>query len=380
MGDWYVDGNRQSSGGGLSLETAFRTIQEGLSALQSGQTLLVKGGVYAMPNRMYRTRAWAATTRIMGYGTDRPIIDATGFATTEDAILRFGSSASNELWHRFYIRNVTPFGSKAVDIAGSNITISDVWASHIMGTGFRVGEDNSGVVLKDCAVWMMGDGSSQHTNVGDGFAATAWTPANYTEAKFVRCVAVNAPDDGFDLWGGRGCEIIDSVSFGSGRYANGNRAGDGNGYKLGGTGNGGGKANTVRGSLSLSNRRAGFDHNHATTTADQTILNNTSYDNGGTGIDYGQNSTTHNNISYSDGSSHYPESGGIVSFNTWQLGITDPDFADVDEHDYSLSEESPAKGVGLGGENLGASTIALEIAKKWLNRDLTGYAQPGWDS
>lgn len=382
-GDWYVDGSRSTSGNGQSLATAFRTIQEGLSALQSGQTLLVKGGTYNLTSRLNRTTNWSTRTRIMAYGNDRPVITAVGFTTANDAPLRFQSQSRNELWHRFYIRDVmSGSGQSGIMSAGQNTLLSDMWVSHVSTNGIYTTQGNSNNIVQDCAVWHLGDGSSVHTNTGDCFVATAWDANEFADTKFVRCFGANGPDDVYDLWGGVDNEIIDSVAYGGGYYWNGNpgssSGGDGGGYKLGGGGNGMGKRNTIIGSLALGNRTQGYQFNHSASPAEHTIINNTAYNNGGTGVSYGTASTTRNNISYQNGSSH-GGSGGTVTNNSWQVGVSNPQFADIGNHDYSLASNSGGIGTGYGGENLGASEEALRIAKIWLNRDLTGYAQPEWD-
>lgn len=383
VGDWYVDGSRSTSGNGTSLATAFRTIQEGLAALQSGQTLLVKGGTYNLTARLNRTTNWGSQTRIMAYGDDRPIITAVGFTTPDDAPLRFQNQSNNELWHRFYIRDVmSADGQSGIMSAGQNIILSDMWVSHTSNNGIYTTQGNSNNIVQDCAVWHLGDGSSAHTNTGDCFTATAWTVGVFADTKFIRCFGANGPDDVYDLWGGVDNEIIDCVAYGGGYYWNGNpgstSGGDGGGYKLGGSGGGGGKRNTIIGSLSVHNRTQGIQYNHSESPAEHTILNNTAYGNGGEGVGYGTASTTRNNISYQNGSSH-GGSGGTVTNNSWQLGIGNPMFGDASGHDYSLLPGSPAIGVGYQGSNLGASEEALRIAKLWINRDLTGYAQPSWN-
>lgn len=384
VGDWYVDASRSSSGNGQTLATAFKTIQEGLSALQSGQTLLVKGGRYVTAARFNRTVAWATETRIMGYGSDRPIIDATGFTSQDDAILRFQGNARNETWHGFYIQNVSSVGGNGIMVAGTNIKLSNIWISHVANTGVYVAHSTAptGITIQDCVVWRLGDGSSRNTNTGDCFAASSWVLGEYARVKFIRCVGVNGPDDGYDLWGGKNCELIDCVAYKSGYYWNGNpggnQGGDGSAFKLGGSNNGNGNTNTVRGSIGISSRLNGFQHNHASSPAAQTLLNNTSYNNAGIGFDYGASSVTRSNLSFLDGSAFYPGSGGTVTNNSWQLGVSNPVFGDVSSHDYSLLVGSPAIGSGYQGSNLGASVVALLLAKKWLTRNLTGYANENW--
>lgn len=57
-------------------------------------------------------------------------------------------------------------------------------------------------------------------------------------------------------------------------------------------------------------------------------------------------------------------------YNSWNLGIRNPRFADVAGRDDSLSTGSPAIGAGVRGGNLGASEVARGIAKTWCSRSL----------
>lgn len=382
VGDWYVNGSVSSSGDGTTLGTAFKTIQEGLSALQDGQTLLVKGGTYNLTSRLNRTSSWTTGVRIMGYGNDRPVLTAVGFTTANDAPLRFQTSSAKETWHRFYLRDVTGSGQQGIMSAGQNITISDFWVSHVITTGVYTTQGGSGTVVKDTVVWHLGDGISQGTNTGDCFAATAWTLSEYTDTVFARCVAINGPDDNYDLWGGYGAQFLDCVSINSGKYWNGNpgssSGGDGSGFKMGGGGNGNGHNNIARGCIAIGSRTNGFQHNYVAGNANHTFTNNTAVNCTSIGFDYGGGSTTTSNLSIGNGSTHYTGSGGTVQNNSWQLGVTDPSFGSPSTGDYSLLSASSAIGAGVGGTNLGASTVALELAKTWLNRDVTGYADPSW--
>lgn len=386
VGDWYVDGSVGSSGDGTSLATAFKTLGEGLSALSSGETLLVKGGTYT-PGKLTRSTAWDSTTRIMGYGDDRPVLDFSGVDLSwpnRDCIV-ISSTARNELWHRFYIVNGRSFesGGSGFSVRAPTIVLSDIWSSHFDYRGFTVSGVSSGqVIIQDCVGWRMGDGTSFSTSTGEHFIALgSQNEANPESVAFVRCVSINAGDDGFDLWSSRGALILDSVAIGAGYYWNGNPAGDGIGFKMGGD-NGNGRNNRLRGSVAVGSRQHGISANIPANSqyGQFHYINNTSVDNGFQGFFSGNHVHVENNINWGNVFSGVSLGTSATSTNnSWNLGVTNPMFGDVSEGDYSLLSGSSAIGAGTGGKNLGASVVALELAKKWLNRDVTGYAQPGWD-
>jgi hypothetical protein len=64
---------------------------------------------------------------------------------------------------------------------------------------------------------------------------------------------------------------------------------------------------------------------------------------------------------------------GTNTNNTWNLSITDAEWESPGplRWDYSLDATSPCIGAGVSGGNLGASDVALELAKEWLAKDLT---------
>ena len=373
VGDWYVDGRRDGSGDGRSPETAFRTLDEGLAALSSGETLLVLGGTYALSAPVVRATAWTAETRVMGYGDDRPVLDAAGVAPNTGA-LQFSGGAANETWHRFHVRNVPDRGDgydgQAVRVLGATgITLSDLWVSHCAQDGiwFFGARD---CTVQDCAVWRLGDGATTGTNVPDGYAATANAGEFSESVWFVRSFAANAGDDGFDLFRARDSGVLDSVAYDAGRYWSGGPAGDGNGFKMGGAT--GAALNAVAGCLAVRCRANGIDGNQGEVL---TFTQNTSIANGALGFDLNgdvetQRHQAYGNIAFGNATAYYAGPFVTHEANTWNLGIEDPGFADPELFDWSLGPGSRAIGAGHDGGNLGASDVALRIAKQWLARDL----------
>jgi hypothetical protein len=72
-------------------------------------------------------------------------------------------------------------------------------------------------------------------------------------------------------------------------------------------------------------------------------------------------------ISFNDVSPRYIGANATEVNNTWTLGISDPDFSDAATYDFSLAPTSSAIAAGISGGNLGASEVALNIAKEWFD-------------
>ncbi len=384
VGDYYVDGSVGSSGAGTSLGTAFKTIAEGLQALSSGQTLLVKGGTYALGGGgIWRQTVWASKTRIMGYGTDRPILNAAGVGTNNSALTLSG--AVNEVWHGFHVRNVPSAGGgnngqsvRLVSGANNNI-LSNMWVSHCVTDGFfAFGASNN--QLLDCAAWRIGDGVDQGTNSPDNYAIKGGSSGN----KLVRCFGGHGPDDCYDFWNANGNEVIDSVAFRGGYYWSGalgsTSYGDGVGFKMSGTGTT--TPNHVSGSIAINCTGDGFQPNQSNLAFN--FMRCTSVQNGAHGFDFNGGSSGMTGVSRdcisllnaaagNQGATYSVYAGSFYNhaFGNWNLGISAPAFADPVTNDWSLASGSPAIGAGVSGGNLGASTIALEIAREWLAKDLT---------
>jgi hypothetical protein len=383
-GDWYVDGSVGSSGDGTSLGTAFKTIAEGLSALSAGETLLVKGGTYTLGSGgITRSTSWGSKTYIMGYGTDRPILDATSVGTNNSALTLDGSV--NEVWHRFHVKNVPSAGGgnngqsiRLVTSANNNI-LSDIWSSHNITDGFYAFDaDNN--ILQDCASWRLGDGVATDTNCPDNYAIKGASSGN----KLVRCFGGHGPDDNFDFWDGNGNDVIDCVAYKGGYYWSGASgsasSGDACGFKMSGSSTT--TPNHVTGSIAIACRADGLQSNQADLAFNYTRC--TTVLNEGLGADFNGDDTgmtgtatdciSLNNTGTGNQGATYSVYAGTyytTTYCNWDLSISDPSFYDTANYDWSLAAGSSAIGAGISGGNLGASDVALKIAKEWLAKDLT---------
>lgn len=383
-GDKYVDASVSSSGDGNSLENAYKTLQEGLAALSSGQTLVVKGGTYSAGTGITRSTSWAAETRIMAYGTDRPIIDGSG-VPFDGRTLRF-SGAVNELWHGFHVRNQTAGGTDggqtvAFTDNAHDCTLSNFWVSHSLKDGIW-GYNAYNLKFLDCAVWRLGDGFTTGTNAPDCYAITGDSNSGLQGIVYARCFAGNAGDDGFDFYRNQGALCVDCVSYEAGYYWNGTPSGDGNAFKMG-SGETNTHSNSVIGSISIDAKANGFDDNG--TDDNNTFLRNTAVNCGTTGFQVGSGlaATVRDNISIGNGLDYKEWAAINDTYNSWNvdddaggnpdfpLNLAEIGFSNTGLFDWSLGSWSKAIGAGVSGGNLGASDVALAIAKEWLAKDLT---------
>lgn len=368
VGFKYVDGSRPSSGDGSSLATAYKTIQEGLAALTNGQKLIVKGGTYSISGTgITRSTAWASPTYVMAYGSDVVILEGSGIDYNR-SVLTFSGSV-NEIWHGFWVRDrqagFLNDGQSVRFIDGAHdCKLSRFRVSHCAQTGV-FGYNAYNIQVLDSAVWRLGDGSDTGTNAPDGFALTGDVNAGLPGIRYVRCIAAFCPDDSFDHYRNQGALDIDCVSYKAGYYWNNNPGADGNGFKLG-SNETNTKNNGAIGCLALGSRNNGFDDN--ATDENNTLLRNTAADCGGTGFQVGSGlgATVHDNIAVDNGLDYKEWAAIADSYNSWNLGITDPLFGDPSSYDRSLLAGSDALGAGISGGNLGASDVALAIAKEYI--------------
>lgn len=386
-GDIWVDPNAGTNGSGTE-GSPYDNLGDALSAVNDGERIIVRAGTISLSGTIIRNTSWATGIEVFNYGTDRPVIDASGLGSSSQAL--YFTGGANEHWKGFEFINGPDRG---INIEASNTTIEDCWVHGFQGDGIYIADFGGGAsdnVIQDCAVWNLGDGVSTDTNVPDCYVATGNTGSPTQNNTFARCFAANCPDDGFDAFRGRGTRFYDCVAYDSGTYANGNPAGDGNGFKMGGGDNDSGD-NYAIGCLSINNAFSGFTHNEAANTSgtDPNIVYAfcTADGNGSGGINTGGDQADHLNVRRdciitNNGSVGYV-GANAVALRDITSGVT---YFDSAGGDYSLDTGSNGIGDGIEGgiensvdtqpttgtaTNAGASVTALEIALEWLAKDLT---------
>jgi len=164
---------------------------------------------------------------------------------------------------------------------------------------------------------------------------------------FRDCLFYNNSDDGVDMYRSTNNLFVNCVSYGNG-YGG---SGDGNGFKMGIKGYGGGHRmwrclSYSPGSNAQSAR--GFDWNNAENPSE--LYHCVAYD---TTVGYrftDQPDTLKNNIAYQNGTDESLNNSVTSEANTWDLGITDPQFASTDPSTTDflrLTEGSPCVDAGV---------------------------------
>lgn len=372
-GTIYLDGSAGTNGVG-TVGDPFNSLASALAALTSGSTLLIRGGTYAIGSTIGRSTSWGALTRVMRYGTEEVIFDGSG-VTFDTSVINFSGSV-NELWHGIEVINA-PGGvnnGQAVRFADGahDCTLSEFDVHHSLGTGiFGYGAYN--ITVLDSWVWAMGSGSgSGDTNSADCYAFTGDSNSGLAGIKYVRCAGAYAQDDIFDMYRNAGAECIDCVAYKPGwNWSDGTAAtnGDGNAYKMGSN-----EANTqdnvVKGSIAIDATNNGLDDN-ATNEGNDFLFSTAvlcGHEKSGWGFQLGDDpaSIIKNNIGWTDNRVPAIEYGaGYGTYNSWNGANADPLYADPANYDWSLDAGSPYIGAGEGGVNMGASDVALALAKEF---------------
>lgn len=380
-GDIWLDPMAGTNGNGTE-GSPYNSIYSALSALSDGERIIVRAGTIALTSQITRNTSWTTGVEVFAYGDERPVIDASGLSGSARAL--YFASGRREHWKGFEVRDGP---GRGVNIEASETHIEDFRVHGFQGDGVYIADFGTGAASNkvwDTIVYDLGDGISQGTNVPDGFVVTGNTGSPSEDNEFVRCVAKNAPDDGFDCYRGRGTRFVDCVASESGYYTNGNPAGDGNGFKMGGSDSDSGD-NRAIGCLSVDNRATGFTHNEAanTTGTDPNVVFAfcTADGNGSRGFNTGGDNANHLNvrrdclITNNDGL-------GYVGPNAVNLrDITTPTYIDRAGSDYSMDVGSDGildgieEGIGNSvatqptsgtATNAGASQVALQLAFDWL--------------
>jgi hypothetical protein len=339
MTDYYLatDGSDSNSG---TRDQPFGSLQTLLSTLSAGDTGYVRGGTY------YPT----------GYndGSDQQGSDGSPITLQayegEDVVFDFsnGSYGGMRLWscsywelRDFEIRSAPSYGLYLFGgtefCTIENVTVDGSGGdSNTSGVGINL-YNAPDTTIRNCVSRNNYDPSSGGGNA-DGFAAES-SPRTVIED----CVSHGNSDDGFDLWKAENETLRRCVAYGNGYDPDGNEAGDGNGFKLGGGATSGG--HRVERCVSYRNAQRGFHYNEADIPVE--VYNCTAWDNPRNFWFAEVQHVLRNNIS----AQGEVALGSAVdhAYNSWNLGISSPAFASTDpaSSDFlRLTSDSPAVDAG----------------------------------
>jgi hypothetical protein len=277
------------------------------------------------------------------------VFDFYGEGTGTDGI-----SISGDCW-RVYGLETTNAGHNGINIGGASNIIERCVVHGSRNTGIHItGDTNTSYnLVLNCDSYRNYDASTHGQNA-DGFSAK-WVigPGNI----FSGCRSWENADDGWDLWEGSQPVLITNCwAFRAGidvwGTSGGQFNGNGNGFKLGGSGTP--AAHRLVNGLSFGNKAWGVDQNN--NAAGQTVDHVTVYNNGSGAINlnhlgsqYGVLQSSHtltNNAAIgtvSIGSTAtYPS---IERSNTWQV-LTDVNISDFLSTNYAAFAMSPRRDDG----------------------------------
>lgn len=351
------------------------TINKGISLLQPGDTLSVRGGDYPAFLLAKKSGAAGNYITIAGYKNELPHIKGGEgiklLGTSYVVIKGFEVSGASGNW----IAGITAASSGSVHPVHNIIEGNKVHDNTSFGmSGIKIGEGSYNKILRNKVynnyfVGIRISGSSNemtgneigfnevynHTLAGSDSDGIDLYGITITNTYIHDNVVHGNSDDGIDAWNSSYNIIVGNVAYDQ------NGAGDGNGFKMGGSTTGGN--NLVTGNVAFNNKANGF---HSNGSGGNRYYNNVSYQNGGYGFEDGlrMNSsctvgncpgTFINNIGYNNIKGNF-SAGEFTAVSHNNLWYSDSGSPKVTYHysDYSsLSAFYSASGNRLDDPNAG---------------------------
>ncbi|GGL55900.1 right-handed parallel beta-helix repeat-containing protein [Halocalculus aciditolerans] len=335
------DGNQGSD------DQPFASLRRAFRAVAPGDSVYLRGGTHRVAGHVRLTSVEGTPNAPV------TVASAPGEAATIDFVEETVGGLQIRNCEHVHVRDLTvenaPSDGVLVTDGSRNITIEDVV---VTGSGGDRNASGTGVLLydtTDCTVRRVVSRRNYDPSSGGG-NADGFDVGQSPGAVVEDCVAHGNSDDGFDLWEGVDITLRRCVAFENGWDPDGNPAGDGNGFKLGGGSLPSGDSRVER-CVAYRNRRRGFDDNTATRAL--TVYNCTAWDNP-TGFRFdcqsGRSCPAHvlrNNLNQDGRIS--TASGVDDDVNSWTLDVDDPGFASTDpsSRDFlALTADSPAVDAG----------------------------------
>ena len=322
---YVAPGGNDSNAGTLSAPLA--TIAKAVSAVPVGGTIAVRGGTYALSSNIQITRSGtsSAPLTLTNHAGEKVVIDgeALGFTpgavgSTIPAAQRGAIHMSASHWRISGLEIIRgPYGVYCDD-CNSNVFDRLVTRDNYE-TGFQLQGDSAHNQILNLDSYGNRD-PRKNGESADGLGIKEGGGSG----NVVRGARLwSNIDDGFDAWMFTSpITIRHSIAYGNGynRWGIPNFAGDGNGFKLGGSGGTGpAAAHAVSNSMSFSNAAHGFTDNGNTGTI--TINRSTAYQNAKTGFDVDGGSKTKLTANLAVGNKTAVALGSsTASGNSWNIG------------------------------------------------------------
>jgi len=312
---------------GITTTPGVSTSQELLTAIanaSAGDIIYIKEGVFNFGSTINISKSGTAGNLISllphADNTSRPKLD---FSSMSENSSNRGVSLSGSYWQ---IKGIDVFGAgdNGMLITGSNNLIEFCTFSECKDSGLQIGNGGANNTVLNCDSYFNADSTLENA---DGFASKLDAG---TGNKFIGCRAWQNLDDGWDGYL-RGADNITTTyencwAFKNGYLKNGTAgAGDGNGFKTGGSDDKLLKHNAIyKNCIAAGNIFDGFDHN--SNRGDVEIYNCGAFDNG-RNISFSSTNIANsliikNTASLSGGSNDsFNASNTDITNNSWQNGI-----------------------------------------------------------
>lgn len=315
-----------------AIERPFASLQHAHDLAQPGDTIYLRGGVYALSTGIQLTRdgTSGAPITIANYPGETPILDGSHMTST-DYYGRAGAGGwvldgSSVSWNHIVGLEIRggPMGGLVLRDQSNNNVIEHL---DVHDNGRLTDSEGKGISLFGASsnnLFLNNDSHDNRDLAGDnadGFQISTSGTGNVLRGNR----AWGNADDGFDFFniqdGTRNApvRIEGNWAFDNGYGANGEASGDGNGFKLGGIrqgSDGSSGGHTVIDNVAWGNLAIGFDENGGTGT---TLRDNTAFDNGT--YNYGfftGKSSLYDNSAFGDGKI---SASGTASGNSWNAGV-----------------------------------------------------------
>lgn len=268
---------------GKGTEDSPLDIKTALAYVQAGQQIICKPGTYKL------TEGIKVEEGINGTAEQRIYLISETDDKRNSAVFDFsGEGKGFAFWGDYwYVKGIsvtnTADGQKGIQVAGDNNVFELIKTYKNGNTGLQISGQSTDPASKwpknnlilNCTSFENSDAAMEDA---DGFAAKLTTGEGNV---FYGCIAYNNADDGWDCFaktatGPIGAvTVINSIAYKNGYLANGKEAGNGNGFKMGGSALSG--HHVVKNSFAYDNKAKGIDSNSC---PDIEVYDCTSYNNG----------------------------------------------------------------------------------------------------
>ncbi len=217
-------------------------IYTAVKSVHPGQTIYLTEGVYYLSDRLEILRGMNGTEEkpirmlIDPEAKARPVLDLRGGSTF---------THGGDWWYfgGFDVTN-SGDGNPGFAISGNHNVLDQVNAYHNGNTGIQIRRlGNADTVIAEWPSYNLILNCTSYGNADDGYEDADGFACKQTAGEgnvFDGCVAYNNADDGFDLYANAGrpigaVVIKNSIAYSNGYLEDGTNAGNGNGFKMGGS-------------------------------------------------------------------------------------------------------------------------------------------------